>query len=173
MNVKELKEAIENLPDDMEVILQKDPEGNTEEMREMKDERFYTIVGVVFVFVLIMLALFWSPVVGPWVAERKGLAEFRQAEQNRQIRIQEARSKKEAAEFLAEAEITKAGGVAEANNIMAKSLGGPEGYLRWKYIEMLEETGQNSNTIVYIPTEAAMPVLEAGRVSDAVPTDFN
>ena len=53
---------------------------------------------------------------------------------------------------------------------MAKSLGGPQGYLRWKYIEMLEETGQNSNTIVYIPTEGAMPILEAGRVKDAAPT---
>lgn len=28
MTVKELKEAMENLPDDMEVILQKDSEGN-------------------------------------------------------------------------------------------------------------------------------------------------
>ena len=28
MNVKELKEALEELPDDMEVILQKDAEGN-------------------------------------------------------------------------------------------------------------------------------------------------
>lgn len=28
MNVKELKEAIANLPDDMEVIVQKDSEGN-------------------------------------------------------------------------------------------------------------------------------------------------
>ncbi len=28
MNVKELKEAINNLPDDMEVIIQKDAEGN-------------------------------------------------------------------------------------------------------------------------------------------------
>lgn len=28
MNVKQLKEAIANLPDDMEVILQKDSEGN-------------------------------------------------------------------------------------------------------------------------------------------------
>ena len=28
MNVKKLKEALANLPDDMEVVLQKDPEGN-------------------------------------------------------------------------------------------------------------------------------------------------
>jgi hypothetical protein len=28
MNIKQLKEAIKNLPDDMEIILQKDAEGN-------------------------------------------------------------------------------------------------------------------------------------------------
>lgn len=28
MNIKELKEAINSLPDEMEVVLQKDPEGN-------------------------------------------------------------------------------------------------------------------------------------------------
>jgi regulator of protease activity HflC (stomatin/prohibitin superfamily) len=138
----------------------------------MNNDRFYLVTGLVCAFVLLMLILLWSPLVGPWSEERKGLAEFRRAEQNRQIRIQEAKAKNEAAEFLAQAEITKAKGVAEANNIMAESLGGPEGYLRWKYIEMLEETGQENNTIVYIPTEAAMPILEAGRISDAAPTEL-
>jgi len=92
-----------------------------------------------------------------------------EAENARKARVEEAKARNDSAEFLAQAEITKAKGVAEANSIMAESLGGPEGYLRWKYIEMLEETGQDSNTIVYIPTEAAMPVLEAGRVSNAAP----
>ena len=50
--------------------------------------------------------------------------------------------------------------------MMSESLGGTEGYLRWKYIEMLEETGLDSNTVIYIPTEAGMPILEAGRVSE-------
>lgn len=116
--------------------------------------------------VLFLLALLWSPILGPWVAERKGLAEFKQAEQNKKIRIETAKSKEDSAKYLANAEIIKARGVAEANSIMSVSLGGPEGYLRWKYIEMLEETGQNSNTIVYIPTEGAMPILEAGRIAN-------
>lgn len=133
---------------------------------------FLGVTGAVFVLGILILALLWSPLVGPWAAERRGMAEFRQAEQNRQIRIEEAKAKDEAAQYLAKAEVTKARGVSEANDIMSKSLGGPEGYLRWKYIEMLEETGQDSNTIVYIPTEAAMPILEAGRVNDAAPTDF-
>ena len=102
-----------------------------------------------------------------------GKAILAEAENSRRARIEEARAKHDSAEHLAQAEIIKARGVAEANNIMSKSLGGPEGYLRWKYIEMLEETGQDSNTIVYIPTEATMPILEAGRVNDAAPTNFN
>lgn len=122
------------------------------------------VLGIIMMFILI------PPLIGPWMAEKKGEAEYRRAEQNRQIKIQEAKARNEAAQYLAQAEVTKAEGVSKANDIMAKSLGGPGGYLRWKYIEMLEETGQNSNTIVYIPTEAAMPVLEAGRISTATPT---
>lgn len=115
---------------------------------------------------IIAMILLWSPIVGPWSAERKGLAEFKRAEQSRQIKVEEARARKDAAAFLAEAEIIKAEGVAQANDIMAQSLGGPEGYLRWKYIEMLEETGLDSNTVIYIPTEAGMPILEAGRIAN-------
>ena len=129
--------------------------------------KFFALLGALAGFVLLVLMLLWSPIVGPWVAERRGLAEFKRAQQNKQIRIEDARAKKEAAEYLAEAEIVKSRGVAAANDIMAASLGGPEGYLRWKYIEMLEETGQDSNTIVYIPTEAAIPILDAGRVANA------
>ncbi len=134
--------------------------------RQVRFHYFLVIGGVLLAALLLTLTLLWRPLVGPWAAERAGLAEFRQAEQNRLIRVEEAKSRKEAATFLAEAEIEKARGVAAANDIMAASLGGPEGYLRWKYIDMLEETGQSSNTIVYIPTEGAMPILEAGRVKD-------
>ena len=47
---------------------------------------------------------------------------------------------------------------------MAESLGGPDNYLRWSYIHMLEETaGKQGREVIYIPTEAGMPILEAGR----------
>lgn len=138
-----------------------------------KVEYGITKLIILAITLIISMVVLFKPVFGPWMSERKGLAEFNRAEQNRKIRIQEAKAKNEAAKYLAEAEVTKAKGVSKANDIMAKSLGGPEGYLRWKYIEMLEETGQDSNTIVYIPTEAAMPVLEAGRISGAAPTKFD
>ena len=48
--------------------------------------------------------------------------------------------------------------------ILNLSLGGPDNYLRWAYIHMLEETaGQGDRQIIYLPTEAGMPILEAGR----------
>lgn len=94
-------------------------------------------------------------------ARKTGEAELAQADGNRQIRVQEAKARAEAAVYDAQAEITKARGVAQANKIMADSLGGPEGYLRWKYIEMLQET-KPAQTI-YVPTEAGLPILEAGK----------
>ncbi len=94
-------------------------------------------------------------------AEQSGKAELAQATFNRQIKVQEAEATKAAASLLAEAEVARAHGVAQANEIIANGLGGPEGYLRYLYIHMLEE--QTDKQIIYIPTEAGLPILEAGR----------
>jgi len=108
-------------------------------------------------------AIVANPHYNVWVQGLTGAAELARAEQNRQIRINEAKARKEAAVYEAEAEVARARGVAEANKIIADSLGGPEGYLRWRYIEMLQETGDKGRETIYIPTEAAMPSLEANR----------
>jgi regulator of protease activity HflC (stomatin/prohibitin superfamily) len=94
-------------------------------------------------------------------ARWNGKAELAQADGNRQIKVQEAKAKLDSANYTAQAEIIKARGVATANQIMSQSLGGPEGYLRWKYIEMLEEN--QNHQIIYIPTEGGLPILEAGK----------
>ena len=95
-----------------------------------------------------------------WNAETAGEAELAQARQNRQIATLEAEAKLESAKLLAQAEIERAKGVAEANRIVADGLGGPEGYLRYLYIENLS---QSQGQIVYVPTEAGLPILEAGK----------
>lgn len=96
-----------------------------------------------------------------WEQRQQGMAELARADGNRQIRVQEAKALYESADYTAKAEVRKAEGVAQANQIMSASLGGPEGYLRWKYIEMLQEN-KNATTI-YVPTEAGLPILEAGK----------
>ena len=56
-----------------------------------------------------------------WSAQMQGEAEYAQAEQNRRITVLEAEAKLEAAKSLAAAEIERAKGVAQANEIIGKS----------------------------------------------------
>lgn len=97
-----------------------------------------------------------------WSASMSGRAILAEAEFSRQARVEEARAKEAAAELEGKAELTRARYAAEANKALAEGLGGSEAYLRYLYIRMLEEKG-NSGAVIYIPTEAGMPILEAGK----------
>ena len=121
------------------------------------------IAGIVMLVLVVAAAgLVGGPIYGVWSARKAGEAELAQADQNRQIAVAQARAKAESAHFLAEAEITRAEGVARANEIIGKSLRGNEEYLRYLWINGLE---QNKNAVIYVPTEASLPILEAGRLS--------
>lgn len=96
-----------------------------------------------------------------WAQRKAGEAELARAESNRQIKTLEARASEESAKHLAQAEIIRAGGVAKANEIIGESLKGNEGYLRYLWITSLES---KEKEVIYIPTEANLPVLEAGRL---------
>lgn len=100
------------------------------------------------------------PLYNVWTSEQAGIAELRKAEGNRKIAIQEAEAKKESAKSLAEAEIIRAKGVAEANRIIGDSLKNNEAYLRYLWIRNLED---GPNQIIYVPTEANLPLLESSR----------
>ena len=114
---------------------------------------------------LLTLAMWGCPKYNVYSQEMSGKAALARADQDRQIAVAEARAKEEAAKFLAAAEVARAEGIAKANLIIAEGLGGPEGYLRWLYIDALQH--QKCQT-VYIPTEAGIPIVEIGR-SLAVP----
>lgn len=106
---------------------------------------------------------FWAfPQYNVYQAEAGGRAEYSRAESNRRISVLEAQAALDSAELTSQAEVARARGVAEANAIIAGSLGGPEGYLRWRYIEMLEQTASGTS-VIYVPTEAGLPILEAGK----------
>lgn len=111
---------------------------------------------------------FWAwPQYRVWQKELAGQASLAQAKHDRQIRVEEAKAALDAAEHLSNAEIERARGVAEANRIIADGLGGPEGYLRYLWIQQV--AGAQNDTI-YVPTEAGIPILEAGRLT-ARPTE--
>lgn len=127
-------------------------------MKRMKGDA--GIVALCLIAIIVIGLLFWGlPIWNVWRAGLSGEAELRRAEQNRQITIQEAKAALEAAQYLNEAEVVRAKGMAEANDIIADGLGGPEGYLRYLWIQQV--AGQPG--VIYVPTEAGMPILEAGK----------
>lgn len=95
-----------------------------------------------------------------WSSALEGEAELKKADWNRQITVREAQAKKDASIMLAQAEVERAKGVAQANKIIGDSLHGNEAYLRYLWIDSLQNT---KDQIIYVPTEANLPLLEAGR----------
>ncbi|MEW5819765.1 MAG: membrane protease subunit [Cyanobacteriota bacterium] len=111
--------------------------------------------------------LIGTPLYNVWVKELNGKAQFKEAEWNRQILIKEAEAKQEAAKALARAEVERAKGVAEANKIIGESLKNNESYLRYLWIQGLQD---GSSEVIYVPTEANMPILEAARFNKGTGT---
>ena len=73
-----------------------------------------SIVGILVFIVAIALVIPWYNV---WSQEMEGKAEFAKAEQNRKIKIEEARANLEAEKLNAQAEVARAKGAAEAIKI--------------------------------------------------------
>lgn len=123
-----------------------------------------TLGSVVAVVIAIGVLLVGMPTYNVYSKQMAGKAAYEEAVQNRRIRVLEAQAALDSAKLTAQAEIERARGANEANRIMADALGGPEAYLRWSYINMLQETsGKEGRQTIYIPTEAGMPILEAGQ----------
>ena len=115
----------------------------------------------ILIFGLIGLAMWGVPKYGVWQAELDGKAEFVKAEQNRKIKIEEAKANLEAEKLNAQAEIERAKGAAEAIRI-------ENGAISPTYIQYLwvrQQQNLNDKTVIYIPTETNLPVLEAGRTA--------
>ena len=119
----------------------------------------------IFCAVTSAIILFAMPQYYVWQQNKAGEAELARAEQNRQIAIQEARAKEESAKSLANAEVIRAEGVAKANKIIGDSLQNNEAYIHYLWIEALRES---SNEVIYIPTEAGIPITESAQFKKQV-----
>jgi len=118
------------------------------------------LLSVICAIVLVAGLFFGIPYYNVWEQEMSGKAEFAKAEQNRKIRIEEAKANLEAEKLNAQAEIERAKGAAEAIKI-------ENGAITPTYIQYLwvRQQNTNANKIIYIPTEAGLPILEAGRMN--------
>lgn len=115
--------------------------------------------GLVLLFVLVCGGALWGcPQYKVYHQRMDGEAELAKAESAKKVMVLDALARQESAKHLAEAEVTRAEGVARANKIIGESLKGNEAYLHYMWIRTLDE---GKNEVIYIPTEAGLPLLEA------------
>lgn len=133
-------------------------------MKQLGQSEVITIILVVAIVGFIAGLMAVLPTYKVWQQEMEGKAELAKAEYSKMVSVQTARAKNDSAKYEAEAEVTRAYGVAKANNIIGSSLRGNEAYLRYLWINGL--SGHNGETI-YVPTEAGLPILEASRFNKA------
>lgn len=128
---------------------------------------FFSMVLIGAFGILLLIIIIWGMAAGyakynVWSSGLAGEAQLKQAEWSRQITVREAQAKRDSAVMLAQAEIERAKGVAQANKIIGDSLKGNEDYLRYLWIDSLQNT---KDQIIYVPTEGQLPILEASRLN--------
>jgi regulator of protease activity HflC (stomatin/prohibitin superfamily) len=133
------------------------------------DKGFVQLIAIGAVCAGALTLVLWGmPQLGVYNRTLAGKAALMEAESTRQVRVLEAKAKQESAELEANAEVTRAEGSAKAIAALKKELGNSESYLRWLYIQGLQEqaNGNGEKTVVYIPTDGLvpLPISEAGRV---------
>lgn len=120
------------------------------------------IVLLGLLITVVILVLFWAlPEYTRYQNIKSAENELAAQQYLKQVVIATAEAKNESAKYEAEAEVTRAEGVAKANKIIGDSLTNNEAYLRYLFVNNLEHT---QNQIIYIPTEANLPILEAKRL---------
>lgn len=116
--------------------------------------------GAGAIIVVIVAMAFIRPWYNVWSQEMEGKAEFAKAEQNRKIKIEEAKANLEAEKLNAQAEIERAKGAAEAIRIENGSI--TPTYIQYLWVR--QQNDLNNKTVIYVPTETNLPILEAPRM---------
>ena len=125
------------------------------------------IWGIAVILVVVISMAFIRPWYNVWSQEMEGKAEFAKAEQNRKIKIEEARANLDAEKLNAQAEIERAKGAAEAIKIENGSI--TPTYIQYLWVR--QQSDLSNKTVIYIPTETNLPLLESTRMYQIAPTN--
>jgi hypothetical protein len=114
------------------------------------------------VILLLLWVLFGYPHWRVWAKHQSGLADLAMAKNEQQIQIAKAQSRLDAASLNKQAAIVEAEAVAAQIQAIGAELNEHDLYLRWQWIKMMED-GNSGADVIYVPTEANLPILEASR----------
>ena len=118
-----------------------------------RDQMVFLVAGITgSVFLLITIFSGYMAIMPEYRLHR--------AEVEKRILVEQAKAEADSAVEHARAEVERAKGTAQANRIVADSITEP--YLRYLYINNLKDT---DNQVIYLPTEAGLPILEAERLN--------
>lgn len=117
------------------------------------------VLGIAGIIVAIIAMAFVMPWYNVWSQEMEGKAEFAKAEQNRKIKIEEAKANLEAEKLNAQAEVERAKGAAEAIRIENGSI--TPTYIQYLWVR--QQSDLSDKTVIYVPTETNLPILESTR----------
>lgn len=120
------------------------------------------LVGLALVVALLLGFAFGCKEYSRYQGRQDAKNDLVRAQSTRRIKVEEAIASRLSAVELAKAEVERARGVAQANKIIADSI--TPAYLRYFYIQQLAEVEHAGGTIIYVPTEAGLPILEARRL---------
>lgn len=144
--------------------MSKEPSSSWEREKALSFQQGFGVTTAVILFTTAigLISMWGCPQYNVWQKGLAGKAELAQADFNRQIKTREAMATLESSKALADAEVERAKGVAEANKIIGDSLKGNESYLRYLWIKNLDDA-EKTGSVIYVPTEAGLPILEAGK----------
>ena len=117
---------------------------------------FLIIVSIVAGLGLIASLMFGLPIYGVWQQGLSGKANLAKAEQTRKILIEQAKAEKESASIRA-----------DAIQIIGQAA---KDYPEYRLQEFMGAFAEALNSdkieqIIYVPTEANIPIMEAGKIS--------
>lgn len=122
----------------------------------------FGIVVILGLCLLVPFAMWGCPQYDVYSSRLQGQAQLAHAQASKEVAVAEAKAKMESASLLADADVARAKGAAQANKIIGESLKNNEAYLRYLWIQNLENSKEHQ--VIYVPTEAGLPILEAGRL---------
>jgi len=115
-------------------------------------------IMVMIGIILLIGSMFAIPAWNVWRSGLSGEADLKKATQTRQIQIEQARGEKEAAVLRA-----------EAIKIVGQATKDFPEYRQQEFIGGFAEALKEGkiNQVIYVPTEAMIPIMEAGKKSHA------
>jgi regulator of protease activity HflC (stomatin/prohibitin superfamily) len=113
------------------------------------------IAIIVFALIIVATIMYVSPIYSVWASKKAGEAKLAKAKYAEYTARVKAKAKKEAAIYLAQAEVERARGIAKSIKIVGDALNQNPGYLNYRWLQVMKTT---KNQVIYVPEQKNSPM---------------